>query len=149
MDADWTSFWKRLPLRSLVFLKMYELFRFRAYSKLLSGVSFSNFADLGGGSGISAERLCRRFRVKGVIVDNNKEAYTLYSQIHKKPLTTYVKKNLFTYKITHDLIISDGLIEHFQPQERSGLVTHHKKLSKKYVLIFVPKQSWIVDFFLK
>jgi len=148
-NADWTAFWKRLPFRSTLLLKWYETLRFATYKKLLSGLDFSDFADLGGGTGISAGTIASSFGVPGVIVDNNAEAYCLYRELGTNTLTSYVRKNLFAYDKKHDLILSDGLIEHFQEPDRARLIEKHKKLARKYVLIFVPKDTWYVNWLLR
>ncbi len=147
MKADWSEFWKRKPLRSLALLKLYEQIRYKTYKRLLSSLSFHDFADLGGGSGYTAKLLSEQFGVKGVVVDNNKEAHLVYKNIGKSNKTRYVRKDLFAYNKKHDLIISDGLIEHFSAKERQHLLQHHKNLARKYVLIFVPKKSWLIETF--
>ena len=148
-NADWTAFWKRLPFKSLKLLNLYERARFRTYKKLLSRIVFRDFVDLGGGSGTAAKLLSHKYKVPGTVVDNNKEAYKLYRMLGVSSWIKYVRKNLFSYKKKHDLVISDGLIEHFSAQERKKLLKHHKKLANNYVLIFVPKKSWYVLTFMR
>jgi len=40
--------------------------------------------------------------------------------------------------MSFDLVMSSGLIEHFQGEEQKKIVEKHKRLSKKYVVIIVP-----------
>ena len=148
MSADWSAFWQRFPFKSKHLLSWYEQNRFSTYKKLLEGIGFVDFADLGGGTGISAKNLSTTFNIPGIIVDNNEEAYKLYQEMGGGN-TTYVRKDLFDYHTKHDLIISDGLIEHFHQPERSELIKKHKSLANKYVLIFVPKNIWYVNICLR
>lgn len=149
MDADWTAFWKRMPFRSLRLLGLYERLRFRTYKRMLAGIAFDDIVDLGGGSGTMAKMLAEQFDVPGIVVDNNPAAYRIYRRMGRSPRTRYVRKDLFAYARKHDVVISDGLIEHFPRSERKRLLRHHKRLAKKYVLIFVPKKDWHVRAFLR
>lgn len=148
-SSEWTAFWKRMPLRSTAALRVYEKARLHSYKELLKNIPFKDFADLGGGSGYAAKKVAEHFNAYGVIVDNNEEAFKVYKQMGKCRKTLYMKEDLFEYEGEHDLVISDGLIEHFDKETRKRLLEQHKKLSKKYVLIFVPKNAWHVKTFLK
>lgn len=152
-EPDWTMFWKRkIPLRSFFFYRIYERFRARVYFKTLKNLDLrgKSILELGGGSGYLCGLICRKYGCTGTVIDDNRTAYNVFKRVVKNKNVNYVLSDMFDYRGKHDLVFSDGLIEHFHPQKRKKLIWLHKKLAKNngFIMFFVPKKSWWVERFM-
>ncbi|NIO21471.1 MAG: methyltransferase domain-containing protein [Candidatus Aenigmarchaeota archaeon] len=152
-ELDWTKFWERkLSFRSFLFYRIYERFRARSYFRLLKDLSLKgkSILELGGGSGYICGLLCKKYGCRGTIIDDNKKAYEVFKRVVKNGDVNYILADMFDYKGRHDLVFSDGLIEHFHPKERREIILLHKKFVKDggFLMFFVPKKSWLVEHFM-
>ncbi len=148
---DWGNFWqKSLLTRSRTYFKLYTRYRLRAYMRLLKGLDLDGKTtlELGGGSGYLSRLISRKRRTKPSVVDNNREAYEFCKRIHAG--IEYFFQDMFKHQGKYDMVFSDGLVEHFYPNERKNVMALHKKLLRKggRCLIFVPKDSWLVHKFM-
>lgn len=79
------------------------------------------------------------------LIDNNKEAHNFFKKISN--FGSYTLGDYFSYisEKKFDLVLSFGVIEHYSNKKRRcQLIKIHQKLSGKYVLIFVPKDCFLV-----
>ncbi|MBU3897192.1 MAG: methyltransferase domain-containing protein [Nanoarchaeota archaeon] len=149
---DWNNFWFVNSSLKMFVWKFYERYRSKAYIKLLKNINLDNktMVELGGGSGYLLGLISLQKNTKAFVVDNSEEAYQTYKKSGIKFGVKYVKEDLFNYKKKYDIVMSDGVIEHFQKIKRQKAISVHKKLMKDNGLcvIFVPKDSWFVKTFL-
>ncbi len=146
-NPDWSEFWgaQFSPLK-IFFWKLYEAYRLRTYIRLLKKIDLERktIIELGGGSGYLLGLISLRKKAIPQVIDNSKEAYEFYKKSGAKLGIKYLKKDMFRHAGKYDVVMSDGLIEHFHKKER--VLSIHKKLMKKkgICIIFVPKNSWFV-----
>jgi len=149
-EPDWTSFWnEKNPFRSFFFYRIYERFRARSYFRLLKNLDLKgrSVLELGGGSGYICKLICEKYGCEGTLIDSNRKAYGIFKKISGNNRMNYILKDMFDYRGEHDLVFSDGLIEHFHPEKRRRIILLHKKFAKKggFVMFFAPKKSWLVE----
>lgn len=146
--ADWGGFWsRRSPLEMFVW-RIYEKYRCGSYMQILKKVDLTgkSIIELGGGSGQLLGLLSKKKGAIALVVDNNEEAYEFYKNSGAKLGVKYLKVDMFKHSGKYDVVMSDGLIEHFKKNERQKVLSIHKRLMKKngFAMIFVPKNSWHV-----
>ncbi len=146
---NWSKFWAVSTSPIIMFLwKVYEKYRVVTYMRLLKAVELEGktIIELGGGSGYLLGLISLRKKTIPQVIDNSKEAYEFYKKSGAKLGVKYLRNDMFKHAGKYDVVMSDGLIEHFQKKERLKLISLHKKLMKKngLCIIFAPKKSWYV-----
>lgn len=147
-NIDWSEFWKKSSPLKMFFWKLYEKYRMNAYLRLLEKTNLEkkSIIELGGGSGYLLGMISKRKNAAPEVIDSSKEAYEIYKKSGAKLGVKYIKKDMFKHRKKYDVVMSDGLIEHFHRKERSKVLALHRKLMKKsgFCIIFVPKNTWLV-----
>jgi len=149
-EPDWTGFWsKKITFRSFLFYRIYEKFRVRSYFRLLKNIDLKgkNILELGGGSGYICKLICKKYGCKGTLIDSNRKAYEIFKKVVGNGRMNYILTDMFGYRGKHDLVFSDGLIEHFHQEKRREIILLHKNFAKRggFVIFFAPKKSWLVE----
>lgn len=145
-NFDWSVFWKE---RSLVWVKAFSFYESRVLLRLLKDIEIKTCLELGGGPGYLAKIVAQKLGYKLTLVENDPEALKIFKKISN--FGEYVFEDFFLYKTRSkfDLVFSFGVIEHFPIRnKRIQVIKIHQKLSQKYVVIFVPKDSFWVRRFL-
>ncbi len=145
---DWSEFWKMNSPLKMFFWKFYEKYRLNAYVRLLKKTDLEkkSIIELGGGSGYLLGMISLIKKAIPEVIDNSKEAYDIYRKSGARLGVKYIKKDMFKHRKKYDVVMSDGLIEHFHKKERAKTIALHKKLMKRdgFCIIFVPKNAWLV-----
>lgn len=92
--------------------------------------------------------ISQKMGFKATLIENDPAGYRLFKKISN--FGQYVFEDFFKYQPEEkfDLVFSYGVIEHYpKRKKRLEVIKLHKKLSKKYVAIFVPKSSFLVRTF--
>lgn len=138
--CDWASFWQRMnPLFWKIFSRVTTHFVLRS----LKNLEIKSMLELGGGSGLTAKRLSQKLGAQLTLLDNDPGAYRVFQKFSN--YGEYLQENLFSFQTDRrwDLVYSLGVIEHFPKEKRIEAIKIHKNLSKKYVLVAVPKDLWL------
>ncbi len=146
--TDWKEFWAACSPLKMSFWKLYERYRCMSYIRILEKIDLNDktMIELGGGSGYLLGLISLRKNASPLVIDNSNEAYEFYKKSGAKLGVKYIKKDMFKHSKKYDVVMSDGLIEHFHKKERAKVIALHKKLMKKsgFCIIFVPNNSWLV-----
>ena len=146
---DWTVSWQSLPMSSVLFMKIYTWTRIRSYYGLFSQTDpfDKTCLEIGAGTGYISKLLTEKFHTHTTLIDNNREAYSMFQRVSGEG--DYIIADAFSFKPKErfDIVFSDGLIEHFYRKERIKMVLIHRNMAKAsgFVIIFVPKKSWFVE----
>jgi len=102
--------------------------------------------EIGAGSGLFAQKIIEKYNGSAILFDNNLNAYKMFKKFYNKKLKiAYFIGDLFhlSFKKKFDMVISDGLIEHFKDIKKVILI--HEKFTKKggYVIIVFPHNSLV------
>lgn len=150
-DPDWDKIWKDDSSRPLLIFKLYARLRKRSYRRLLSELDLNNrsMIELGGGSGQLASLMGREFQAAVTLIDNSRQAIE-FSRKFKISGVNYLFGDMFELQGSYDLVLSDGLIEHFRGGELAKVIRLHTELVKEggHIVIFVPRNSFFVRRFL-
>jgi 2-polyprenyl-3-methyl-5-hydroxy-6-metoxy-1,4-benzoquinol methylase len=150
-DPDWDEIWKDDCSRPLVIFKLYARLRKRSYRRLLSGIDLENknIIELGGGSGHLTSLVGRDLQAAVTLIDNSRQAIE-FSKKFKISGVNYLFGDMFEHRGSYDLVLSDGLIEHFRGAELSKVIRLHSELVKDegHIAVFVPRNSFFVRRFL-
>lgn len=131
----------------------------RAYSDLLKDIDYKKPIDVlefGCGTAYISRWLCKRFNVKRItLIDSNKDMLN----IAKKTLSDlsldkeFVEMDFFNFETNkqYDLVHSQGVIEHFEPDKRKELLKKHYDMTKAggYCIVYSPTPSKPYLFFRK
>ena len=138
--VDWDFFWRRVEKHPL-FLKLLYRVHLRYYKKILLPISLNNpkMLELGAGTGQASIYIKQIYGGNLTLIDNNPFAYKMHRKLFKDvPEINYITKDFFDVgaQPIYDLVISDGLLEHFS--DKMNLVLLHKSFAKTngYILIF-------------
>ena len=150
-DPDWDEIWKEDSTRPLLIFRLYARLRKKSYRRLLSGIDLKNkdIIELGGGSGQLASLVGRECRARVTLIDNSRQAIE-FSRKLKVVGVNYLFGDMFEHLGSYDLVLSDGLIEHFRGRELERVIRLHSKLvrSAGHIAVFVPRDSFFVRRFL-
>ncbi len=140
-DYNWKKFWGERPKFQE---KVFSWYESRVCLKVLRKINIKTCLELGGGPGYMAKIIAQKMDYELTLIDNSKEAYKYFKKISN--FGNYVLGDYFKYSPRHkfDLVFSFGVIEHYSREKRFQLIKIHKKLSRKYVLIYVPKDCFLV-----
>lgn len=144
-NYDWTGFWLGRPL---LLEKIYSWYEARICLRAFKKLDVKTCLELGGGPGYMAKLIAQNLGYELTLIDDNKEAYRLFRKISN--FGNYVFGDFFKYKPRKkvDLVFSFGVIEHYSDRKRRlEVIKLHKRLSNKYVAIFVPKDCLLVRSF--
>lgn len=146
--TDWKEFWAAYSPMKMVFWKIYERYRSSAYTRILEKIDLKGktITELGGGSGYLLGLISIRKNANPRVIDNSKEAYEFYKKSGAKLGVKFLLGDMFRHVGKYDVVMSDGLVEHFHKKERAKTIALHKKLMKRsgFCIIFVPKNTWLV-----
>ena len=144
-EFDWTSFWKEQGF-SLFRVKLLSWYEHLVCLRLFKDIiDVKTCLELGGGPGYLAKLVASKSGYKLTLVENDIEAYKIFKKISN--FGNYIVQDFFRYNPPgkFDLVFSFGVIEHYPEKEkRLEVIEIHKKLSRKYVAIFVPRNSFFV-----
>lgn len=149
-QPDWTWFWNEALKNPLGRLKWRLAIWYWAQTckRLLKGLKIKTYLELGAGSGLLAKILAQEFGLSATLVDNNplaKEAWQKLAGAGEYLLVDFFQ---FKPKKKFDLVLSHGVIEHFADhEERIEAIRVHRRLSRQYVAVLVPKKSFWVERF--
>jgi len=149
LKTNWSKHWKKY---NRIDYRGWIKFVCRAYRNLSRYIDIKNpkIIELGAGTGLNSILLAKILNAKKVVlVDNNEEALKIIKTNFKKEkldnIAEFVKADIFKLKLKEkfDIVHSEGLIEHFQGEERVKIFEKHVELCKKrgYIIIFVPYMS--------
>lgn len=158
-QPDWERFWRNTmaPFRSSRIGKkawrLLQKYNSRKCLKLLGGeAKIRNILELGGGSGCLIGIISRKLGLKSealTLIDKSPEARRVWEQL--SGFGRYIQDDFFAYDFggqRFDLVFSDGLIEHWADREkRLRVIKKHGELSRRYVMIRVPRKGLIMDLF--
>jgi len=146
-QPDWQWFWGGILMSPLGRLKwkFQNRYHSRQYFKLLKGLKIKTALELGGGSGYLAKIVADKLGFSLTILDSNPQAKKVWQKI--SGTGEYILEDFFKFQTIKrwDLVFSDGVLEHFyKKEERIKLIKVHAQLSSKYIVIFVPQNSFLV-----
>ncbi len=144
-DFDWTEFWQE---RTVTWIKAFSWYESKVCLRLFKGLGVKTCLEIGGGPGYLAKLIAQKLGYKLTLVENDPVAYKLFKKVSN--FGKYVFKDFFKYKpkAKFDLVFSFGVIEHYPKRtKRLEAIKVHASLSKKYVAIFVPKDSFLIRYF--
>ncbi len=147
-DRFW-GFWGRPVM--MAYIKCCFRYRFRGYRRLIDEAMrerpIRSALEIGAGTGILSKTLQRRCDFDFTLLDSNEKAYRLYRR-HSN-VGRYLREDLFAHQSHHDLVFSDGVIEHFERGRRIESIRRHRLCSDSHVIIFVPKRSFLTQHLLR
>ncbi len=149
--TDWTTYYERkrsffstFTQRSTLEMinKFYDM---TGYASNTKSNSIYSVIELGGGNSCFAGNFCERNALQVYdIIDNNNLSVQLFEKMKLRVVSHKgLLINLTEYtnpKTQYDFVYSIGLIEHFDPAERSMVIKNHFQYCKNkgYVLISFP-----------
>jgi hypothetical protein len=149
-QPDWQWFWGgviKSPFGRVKW-KLQSRYQARQYFKLLKGLKIKTALELGGCSGYLARIVAGRIGFSLTIVDSNSQAKEVWQKISGKG--DYILEDFFKFQTKRkwDLVFSDGVLEHFfEKKKRIEFIKIHARLSRRCVIIFVPRNSfWVRNF---
>jgi len=144
--TDWDKYHQRVKVSQRFLWTIW-----RAYADLLRGVSFDKpikIIELGCGTGYHTSRMTRMYPVaKVTLVDFNANVIedTKARMADLKCEKEFLLRDLFSLDLgeKYDIVHSQGLLEHYTPEEQHKLIRLHRDLltPKGIALILVPTPS--------
>lgn len=147
---NWDKWWSQKFEKFEFINKIWYSILWKAYSKLLTDLHIdSDFQvlELGCGSGRISLMMAKKYSCKVTLIDGCKSAIIQAKKSFKRQgiHADFIWGNIFNEKVGEfDLVHSEGLIEHFKPQERKKIVFIHRNATKPggHVIIFTPTNSF-------
>jgi trans-aconitate methyltransferase len=149
--TDWDKYHRRVRVSQNFLWTVW-----RAYASLLRGVSFSrpiSIIELGCGTGYHTSQMTRLFpTAKVTLVDFNASVIedTKQRLSHLRCDKEFLLRDLFKMEVTekYDIVHSQGLLEHYTPEERRKLIALHRDLltPEGIAVILVPTPSFTYRF---
>jgi cyclopropane fatty-acyl-phospholipid synthase-like methyltransferase len=149
--TDWDEYHKRVRVSQRFLWTVW-----RAYDSLLRGFSFSHpikIVELGCGTGYHTLQMARRYPVSKVtLVDFNtsviEDTERRFAGLDCEK--EFLLSDLFKLELgeKYDIVHSQGLLEHYTPEERKRLIQLHRDLlaPEGIALILVPTPSLVYRF---
>jgi len=140
---SWDKHWENMEKASKGY-SLAEKIHWRRYGSLLEGLNLekTNTLEIGAGAGRLSMQLKKEYCADCTMIDSSEKAFEVFKKMNpgKKG---YLVGDVFSHKMNkkYDLVMSDGLIEHFKGEKQKKLLQIHKNASKKYVIVFAPKPS--------
>ena len=129
----------------------------KAYSDLLKSIEFDkpiDILELGCGTGYINRWLYKRYKVNKItLIDSNKKMLNIAKQTLSDVSCKkeFIHKDFFNFETDgkYDIVHSQGVIEHFEPQDRHKLLTRHFSLTKPggYCIVYSPTPTKFYLFF--
>lgn len=138
---NWNGLFTQLNFIS----RLTSIWRSRQTYSLLKDIRILSFLELGAGTGYCAQYLYKRSGAAVSLLD--KDRNLIKNLKIRYPHFQIINNDLFKFRSNRkwDLVYSLGVIEHFSPHLRLNAIQVHRNLSAKYVLIAVPKKSFIQE----
>jgi len=135
MSTEWSSFW--LDVHNLTWAAVDQVILERVANALGWGPD-RTLLELGAGRGLHSKLLHEAMRSAAPhTYDPCPEAYEYMRRagLHAIMDETQIGE-------AYDIVWSNGLIEHFEGEERQRIVDRHFRLSRDWVLFVVPRRNW-------
>jgi hypothetical protein len=135
MSTEWSSFW--LDVHNLTWAAVDQVILEKVANTLGWGPHRS-LLELGAGRGLHSRLLYETMRAAAPIVyDPCPEAYEYMRRAGLNAIRSDEELGG-----DYDIVWSNGLIEHFEGDERQRIVDRHFGLSRDWVLFVVPRRNW-------
>ncbi len=120
-----------------------SFWRSRNTYNIIKRHKIKSILELGAGTGLCAKYLSEKTQAAITLLDRDPNLVEILKV--RFPNFDIVKKDLFKFKTRQkwDLVYSLGVIEHFSSQQRIQALKIHRHLSRKFILISVPTDSFI------
>ena len=149
--TNWQRYYQRVRFWYFLFSKVTLPIIWRAYLDLLRGIHFQRpvkIIELGCGTGYNTRQISRMFPVEKVsLIDHNPDVLNVAREklssleCEKK----FILQDLFKLDTSekYDIAHSQGLLEHYTPEEQVKLISLHKDLltEEGVAIIVVPTPS--------
>ena len=145
-SGDWDDVWADRKYNR----KLYDRIMWIYMRRLLRGTRIkkgSTLLDIGCGEGGLSLYLARKYNMKVTLVDFSKKAIERAVERYREQGidVSYYYGDIFDMEIGErfDVVMSEGLIEHFYRSKRIGMIRRHMELVKEngYIIIFVPAKT--------
>ena len=140
----WDKHWENMQKASNGYAFAEEM-HWKRYGTLLGSLELDRPASLeiGAGAGRLSMQLKKEYGAECTMIDSSKKAFELFKEMNPGE-KGYIVEDVFKHKLKkkYDLVMSDGLIEHFKGERQRELLRIHKNASKRYVVVFAPKPAW-------
>lgn len=145
-EKNWENYWKNVP--SFIDI-IYRWSIWPNYEKFINRISKKNLKilELGSGLGLNTIKILKNFGGEATLIDFSSYAIEKSKKLFRKNNleARFIRKNILDIKFNEkfDLVFSEGLLEHFNKNDRTKAFDVHMKSVKKggYVMIFVPIKS--------
>ncbi len=135
MSTEWSSFW--LDVRNLHWGAVDEVILERIANALGWGPERS-LLEFGAGRGLHSKRLYETMRCADPDVhDPCPESH----EFMKRAGLNAIMEDA-GLKAEYDIVWSNGLVEHFEGDERQTIVAKHFRFSGDWVLLIIPRKNW-------
>lgn len=148
-STDWDQFNKWLK-RDFLYKSFYRLM-FRGYERLLKGITFDHeisILEFGGGSGYLTRGIARKYPTRKItILDFNRKNLDICEQNLSDVNTEkdFLLVDFFDFDTVekYDIVHSQGIIEHFNEQQKRIIVRKHLDYAGEdgHVIMFFPTPS--------
>lgn len=147
MTDNWESHWSnnfRIQCTKLGF--MGNCILNHQLSKLIFDTSseIKSSIEIGAGSGKLSSFLSRKIEAC-VILDKSMNALNIARKVNKKnPNTKFIQSDIFDYKdnCKYDIVVSAGLVEHFNKRKMNYLIEKHLSFTKKTGKCYIAVPSY-------
>ncbi len=155
--TDWNKYWDNPD--SFISKYFFHKYQIKAVADLLKNIEFKDpieIMEFGAGTGIIVKWLYQRYKVKKItLIDFNEKMINISKTTLAKVQceVEFINLDFFNYESDkqYDIVLSGGLIEHFEPERRYELLKKHCAATKSngYCLIYFPTPTKSYRFFRK